>query len=140
MLATVRVPAAKTTAKGLLAWAARWPERTWAVEGAGGLGRLLAQQLVAAGEVVVDVPAKLASRARVLDRGHGRKTDAVDAASVAAAALHNGSLRRVVPEDHTAVLRLLSDRRDDLNQERRRTVNRGTRCCATCTRAAPGAT
>lgn len=34
----------------LLAWAAGWPEMTWAVEGAGGTGHLLAQQLLAAGE------------------------------------------------------------------------------------------
>ena len=46
----VRAPAAQTGK--LVAWAAAWPERTWAVEGAGGLGRLLAQQLVAAGERV----------------------------------------------------------------------------------------
>jgi transposase len=39
----------------LLGWAAQWPERTWAVEGEGGLGYLLAQQLVAAGERVADV-------------------------------------------------------------------------------------
>ena len=37
-------------AERLLAWAAAWPQRTWAVEGAGGLGHLLAQQLLAAGE------------------------------------------------------------------------------------------
>ena len=32
----------------LLAWAAAWPERTWAVEDAGGTGHLLAQRLVSA--------------------------------------------------------------------------------------------
>jgi hypothetical protein len=40
----------------LLAWAQAWPQRTWAVEGAGGVGHLLAQQLAAAGERVLDVP------------------------------------------------------------------------------------
>jgi hypothetical protein len=36
------------------------------VEGADGVGHLLARQLVAAGERVVDVPAKLAARVRLL--------------------------------------------------------------------------
>jgi transposase len=43
---------------------------------------------------------------------------------VATAAWHHGGLRQVAIEDHAAVLRLLSDRRDQLNEERRRTVNR----------------
>ena len=70
-----RVPADKATLRRLRRWAEHWPERTWAIEGANGLGHLLAQQLVTAGEVVVDVPAMLAARARQLDRGHGRKTE-----------------------------------------------------------------
>jgi hypothetical protein len=54
---------------------ARWPDRRWAVEGAAGTGRLLAQQLVAAGETVVDVPPTLAARTRLLDTGkHARTT------------------------------------------------------------------
>ena len=56
------------------AWAAAWPERTWAVEGAGGLGWLLAQQLVAAGERVLDVQPKLACRVRLLQAGDTNKT------------------------------------------------------------------
>ena len=51
-----------------------WPERTWAVEGANGVGRPLAQRLLGAGEQVVDVPAKLAARVRLFDTGAGRKT------------------------------------------------------------------
>jgi transposase len=51
-LGELRVRACAGQAEKLVAWAAAWPERTWAVEGAGGLGRLLAQQLVAAGERV----------------------------------------------------------------------------------------
>jgi len=49
-LGELRVCACADQAGKLVAWAAAWPERTWAVEGADGLGRLLAQQLVAAGE------------------------------------------------------------------------------------------
>ena len=50
VLGQVRVRACAAQAERLLTWAAAWPERTWAVEGAGGLGHLLAQELVAAGE------------------------------------------------------------------------------------------
>ena len=53
------------------------------VEGAFGLGRPIAQQLAAAGEQVVDVPATLAAQVRLLGTGGGRKTDTADAASVA---------------------------------------------------------
>ena len=51
-LGEVRVRACVAQAERLLAWAAAWPQRAWAVEGAGGTGHLLAQQLVAAGERV----------------------------------------------------------------------------------------
>ena len=70
-------------------WAAEWPERTWAVEGAGGLGHLLAQQLVAAGEQVVDVQPKLGARVRLLSSGTSNKNDPNDARSVAVAALRS---------------------------------------------------
>ena len=49
LLGELRVPACPSQAGTLLAWAAAWPVRAWAVEGAAGLGCLLAQQLVAAG-------------------------------------------------------------------------------------------
>ena len=124
VLAEIRLPATKTTVERLLGWAQHWPDRTWAVEGAAGLGRLLAQRLVARGEIVLDVPATLAARARMLARGHGRKTDGIDATSVARVAQSQAELRRVELEDAAAVLRLLSDRRDELTGERRRTMNR----------------
>ena len=73
---------------------------------------------------MLDVPATLAARVRLLGRGHGRKTDGIDAASVARVAQSQPDLRRVGPEDHSMVLRLLSDRRDELTRERRRVVNR----------------
>ena len=114
---------AKTGAH-LIAWAGDWPDRLWAVEGAAGLGHGVAQQLVAAGEKVVDVPAKLAARARLLGSGSARKTDLADAVSVASVAIHNRSLSAVTAEDHTVVLRLLSDRRDDVVAGRTRTMNR----------------
>ncbi len=69
VLGQVKVRACAAQAEQLLAWAAAWPQRTWAVEGAGGLGHLLAQQLVAAGERVLDVQPKLAARVRLLAAG-----------------------------------------------------------------------
>jgi transposase len=124
LLGQLRLPATNQAAQQLLAWAATWPQRRWAVEGASGLGRPIAQLLVAAGEQVLDVPAKLAARARLLGTGSARKTDLADAASVATAALHHRRLRPVALEDQTVVLRLLSDRRDDLVAERTRTLSR----------------
>ena len=121
---TIRVRASRTTVDQLLKWATGWTERRWAIEGARGLGQLLAQQLVAAGELVVDVPATLSSRVRSLDTGHGRKTDRIDAGAVAVVAAQRPDLPPVTADDHTRVLRLLADRRDELVAERRRTINR----------------
>jgi transposase len=120
----IRAVVDKTTPAVLLAWAAQWPERRWAVEGATGLGRGIAQQLVNAGEVVLDVPAKLAARARLLGSSSARKTDVADAISVAAVAMHNRRLNRVQAEDHTTIMRLLTERRDDLVAEHTRWINR----------------
>ena len=53
----------------------------------------MAQQLVAAGETVLDVPATLASRVRVLSTGRSNKNDPNDALSVAIAALRSRGLR-----------------------------------------------
>jgi hypothetical protein len=72
----------------------------------------------------VDVPAQLAARAWLLNSGHVRKTDALDAASVAAVAAHHLRLRLIRAEAHNMGLRLLSDRRDDLAEERTRMASR----------------
>ena len=101
-----------------MAWAAAWPERTWAVEGAGGLGHLLAQQLVAAGERVLDVQPKLGARVRLLAAGDTNKNDPNDARSVAVAALRSTARREVRPDDHTAVLKVWSKRHRDLGRSR----------------------
>ena len=94
-LAHKKVRSGGTQAEQLMAWAEPFEARTWAVESAGGLGYLLAQQLVAAGETVLDVPATLASRVRVLSTGRSNKNDPNDALSVAIAALRSPGLRRV---------------------------------------------
>ncbi len=124
-LGELRVRACPSQAGRLLAWAVAWPERSWAVEGAGGLGRLLAQQLVAAGERVLDVPPKLASRVRLLQAGDTNKNDPNDARSVAVAALRARTPRReVIAEDHAAVLKIWSKRHRDLSRARNQVAGR----------------
>src|SRR5512140_3242875 len=95
LLGEVRVRAAVTQVERLLAWAAPWPARTWAIEGADGTGHLLAQQLLAAGERVLDVQPKLAARVRLLATGASNKNDPNDALSVAVAALRSRARREV---------------------------------------------
>ncbi len=73
-----------------------WPERVWAIEGCQGIGRHVANRLLAEGEHVLDVPPKLSARARVFATGQGRKTDATDAHSVALVGTRMSGLRPVV--------------------------------------------
>jgi transposase len=113
-LGEIRVRASAAQAGNLVAWAAAWPERTWAVEGAAGLGHLLARQLVAAGERVLDVQPKLASRVRLLQAGDTSKNDPNDALPVAVAALRSKAARPVMTEGYTAVLKVWSKRHRDL--------------------------
>ena len=117
-LGRLRVRASAEQARQLAEWAASWPDRTWAVEGASGLGHLLAQQLVAAGERVLDVQPKLGARVRLLAAGDTNKNDPNDARSVAIAALRSANCRQVRADDHTAVLKLWSKRHRDLGRSR----------------------
>jgi transposase len=98
----------------MLAAVGEYPNRVWAVEGANGMGRSIAQRLVGFDERVYDVPAKLATRVRVYSTGHGTKTDNTDALAIARAALHSRHLRIVKPDDETVAIKLLSDRRKEL--------------------------
>ena len=102
----------------------QWPHHRWAVEGANGVGRPLAQRLLAQGETVLDVPAKLAARVRVFDTGNARKTDATDAHAVAMVALRTPQLNELGYDEQLVALRLLTDRRDELSRLRVQTVNR----------------
>ena len=104
----------------LLVWAAPFEGRSWAIESAGGLGYLLAQQLVARGEHVIDVPATLSSRVRLLGSGRSTKNDANDARAVAVAALRSPSLAAVRAEDHVSVLRLLAKSQLDTSRAKSR--------------------
>jgi transposase len=117
-LGELRVRASAAQAGKLVEWAGAWPERTWAVEGAGGLGHLLARQLVAVGELVLDVQPKLASRVRLLQAGDVNRNDPNDARSVAVAALRSRARREVTADDHPAVLKVWSKRHRDLARNR----------------------
>jgi len=123
-LGRLRVRACPDQAGKLVAWAQAWPERTWAVEGARGLGRLLARQLVAAGERVLDVQPKLAARVRLLEAGDTNKTDPNDARSVAVAALRSKGRQEVTADGHAVVLKVRAKRHRDLSRTRNRVVCR----------------
>lgn len=110
--------------RDLKAFARGWKQRTWAVEGARGVGLSLAQRLAVEGEQVLDVPAVLSARVRALGGGSGRKTDDADAYAVAVAGLRGHGLQVVKPEDEVAVLKMLSDRRQQLVEQRITAVNR----------------
>jgi len=123
-LAKVKVRASGRQLDELQQWAAPFEDRTWAIECAGGLGYLLTQQLLAAGETVLDVPATLAARVRLLGRGHSNKNDPNDARSVAVAALRTSHLAAAERADHAEVLRLLAKRNNDLGRTRNKTACR----------------
>jgi transposase len=138
-LGQLRVRATAVQAERLLGWAQAWPERTWAVEGAGGIGHLLAQQLLSAGERVLDVPPKLAARVRLLATGDINKNDPNDARSVAVAALRSPGIREARRDNHAAVLKVWSKRYQDLAGPAPRRPAGCTGCCASwCPAACPG--
>ena len=70
------------------------------------------------------MPAKLAARVRLFDTGHNRKTDALDAHSIAVVAVRTAGLRVVAEDGELEALRMLTDRRDELAHQRVQTVNR----------------
>ena len=110
--------------RDLKRFAKTWRERTWAIEGARGVGLGLAQRLAVEGERVLNVPAKLSARVRALGGGSGRKTDDTDAYAVAVAGLRGKGLELVQPDDVVTVLKMLSDRRQQLVEQRIAAVNR----------------
>jgi transposase len=124
MLAVGRFGTDKAGYAAMRRTVSRWPERVWAVEGSNGAGRPLAQRLLADGEQVVDVPAKLSARARLFDTGHNRKTDAHDAHAVAVVAVRTRGLRVLAYDAELEALRMLVDRREELTRARIQTVNR----------------
>nr|WP_319944122.1 IS110 family transposase [Nocardia aurantia] len=123
VLETIRIDATVPEYRRLLLWAKRFPERGWAVENAWGLGRHLAQWLIAHGEKVTDVPSTATARVRELSRGGRRKNDNIDAAAAASVAALHGDAMPVEAEGASTVLRMLDERRTNLTRQRTRTVN-----------------
>lgn len=107
----------------MLTWAARWPQRRWAIENAEGLGRHLASWLLARGEHVVDVPSTATARVRQLSRGGGRKNDRIDAAAAACVAALQGDAWPLAAGGTADALAVLDERRVNLAQARVRAVN-----------------
>ncbi len=124
VLAKQRFPNDREGYRALKAFARPWRDRTWAVEGARGVGLGLAQRLAAEGEQVLNVPAKLSARVGALGGGSGRKTDDTDAYTVAVAGLRGKNLESVQPDDVVRVLKMLADRRQQLVEQRIAAVNR----------------
>jgi transposase len=124
LLGTGGFPTDRAGYAAMRGYVKQWPDRLWAVEGANGAGRPLAQRLLENGERVVDVPAKLAARVRLFDTGHNRKTDARDAHSIAIVAVRTQGLRVLAADGELETLRMLTDRRDELAHQRVQTVNR----------------
>jgi transposase len=123
-LGSLRIEASLTEYRRLIDWAKAWPQRTWAVENADGLGHHLALWLLARGEIVVDIPTTATARVRELSRGGRRKNDRIDAAAAASVAAMQGDARQVYPETIADSLALLDERRMNLSQSRTRAVNR----------------
>ena len=121
MLATGRFSTDKAGCAAMRRTVSGWPEQVWAVEGSNGAGRPSAQRLLADGEHVVDVPAKLSARARLFDTGHNRKTDAH---AVAVVAVRTTGLRVLSYDVELEALRMPADRREELTRARIQTVNR----------------
>ena len=122
-VASIRIEATLGEYRRMLTWAARWPQRRWAIENAEGLGRHLASWLLARGEEVVDVPATATARVRQLSRGGGRKNDRIDAAAAACVAAIQGDYRAMVAEGPADALAVLDEHRVNLAQARVRAVN-----------------
>ncbi len=106
-----------------VAWAARWPQRVFAIEDCRHLTRRLEGDLLRMGEAAVRVPPRLMAGARQAGREPG-KSDPIDALAVARAALREPGLPVAQLDGESRELRLLVDHRDDLVTERTRIQSR----------------
>jgi transposase len=107
----------------LVAWAAGFAQRRWALEDCRHLSRGLERDLLAAGEQIVRVPPKLMANAGESARSFG-KSDPIDALAVARAALREPDLPVARLDGPEREVRLLVDHREDLVGERTRMINR----------------
>jgi transposase len=107
---------------GLVRWAGRFSDHSWALEDCRHLSRRLSTDLLVAGESVVRVPPKLMAGVRRSSREPG-KSDPIDALAVARAALRE-DLPTATLDGPDREVRLLVDHREDLVAERTRAQNR----------------
>jgi transposase len=110
---------------GLLAWARAWPERVWAIEGSGALGRGLAQVLAERGERAHEVSPKWTAQRRRTRRKPG-KSDRLDAHAVARLLREQAAALPLVPpeEPAAAAVELWSRLREDVVAAMTRLRNR----------------
>jgi transposase len=123
LLGSGRCSTDKAGYAALRRYVSQFPDRVWAIEGANGAGRPLAQRLVEDGEPVIDVPAKLAARVRLFDTAQPqdrRLRRALDRRGRGP----NPRLRVVAPDGELEALRMLTERRDELAHQWVQTVNR----------------
>jgi transposase len=120
----IRVEVNRAGYRQLRRFAAAWSDARWAIEGAVGLGAPLAERLNEDQIPVIDVPAKLARRLRLLSTGHGRKSDQADALSVGIAAWSAQTLRTVQIDEAIAALPAVTEHRDDMVRSRTQLINR----------------
>jgi len=106
-----------------LAWAAKWPERTWAIEDCRQFTRRLERTLLVSGETVLRVAPRLMALSRQSGRQRG-KSDPIDALAVGRAAIRERELPRAYLDGPEREVRLLLDHREDLVEERTRVQNR----------------
>jgi transposase len=99
--------------ESLLQWADGFgTPRHWGVEGAWSYGRGLAQLLASAGETVYEINPRWTAARRLVARRPG-KTDRLDARAVGLLVRQEApGLPRVLPDDDTAILDLLSSERE----------------------------
>lgn len=110
--------------RSLIVWAlAQGDYGRFGVEGSGGLGRALAQELLTAGLEVVDIPGALTDRERrrLVRKG---KSDPQDALAIARVTLRETTLEPLTPDGAARELKLLCDYREQLCSQRTRVQNR----------------
>ena len=98
-------------------------ELLWAIEDCRHLSARLERDLLTAGQSVVRVPPTMMAEQRRIARTRG-KSDPIDAAAVARAALREPDLPVATHDETSRELKLLVDRRDDLVKHRTATINR----------------
>ncbi|WP_051808088.1 IS110 family transposase [Streptomyces sp. NRRL F-2664] len=96
---------------------------TWAIEDGRGFARSLADGLLLAGHEAVWVPTRLMAAHRKLHAATGSKSDPVDAAAVAHAAIATPGRDRHRIDERVRELRVLADLRADLVRRRTMVIN-----------------